>query len=711
MVAVAQGIVAVPARRQEPVIGLASVVALVLAASFWCLFGLGLEAVAILRTLVGLCVLGIAPGYLVQRLLIGTKGRRPLEVLASSLLLGSVCTPLVWYAANLLHLAPVFWVGLIVLAVTVSIRWWRSDSILDVLWEIKPSETLPLWIGLLLAMAWSASLHPVAVSVDGVTVRTALDHQFHLAWIAELGRSTPPATAPFLAPDLCWAYHYLPDMWCDLLRRVSGTDLLTAYYRIALPLRYVLISLACSLALHRRFGRIGAALAAVTMFGWVGASHATSALSCPPLTNWLASYFAWNLPSGPGLVTVFLILYAVSLAGPTTSRGPLLLAAFLAALLFWYKANFALVVLPAVLLFVCARQLKHRDFRGLAICVGMLLCMMAGFYLSTRSADLRAVLVFAPFRFIDHMWWKGSDLLVGLKPDALSQPAADCVRTLRYVIESLPTMLRQPAVFITCMIYLFHISIVVGLLATWRCRFGREKGSAGDVDRLMLLILACTFVGFVVLPVQDGYAFNVSFHNFAIVNALLLALAGPVLVDVFRLAWRARPVVRAGVLVVLVGVASLNAYAMTLGGAASQSDAEHTMSRGFHACCEHIRRHAPREAIVLHPEYTRGHMGASVVAQRRIVLDCAPWWVCQWKGKITPRVEACDAFYAGIDPARARVWLSRREVTHVIAERALPERAGYTHFLREVFAHDGMAVFRFEPVGGDVRTTRPSRSH
>ncbi len=667
---------------------------LALAGHVW----LNLSGITILRVLAGLYVLGIAPGYLVQRLVVRSGGRTPFEIATSSLLLGVLLTPFAWYLANAGGMPMLFWMLVGIGGVAAPIVWRRSrHSLTKSLERIELSETLSLWGGVALTLMWGmvATLATPVHTSEGIVSRIGMDHQFHLGWMAEFARGIPAAMGPFMAPDHRWAYHCLPDLWCDLLRRISGTDIDTAYFRVALPLRYVLISLACYLGLHRRFGRIGAGLSALAMFGWLGASHVRSFMPCPPLTNWLATYFDWNPPSGPALVAIFLTLYFVSLARGRGTRGNLVIASGLAGLLFWNKANLALVVVPAVLLFVGVRLLLRRDVRGLALSAAVFLGIVAAFYLSVRSADLRSVLVFAPFRFMHYLWWEGSECLAGLKPAMLAGASADAVRTLRYGVDCLPSVLRPPAIFAICMTYLFHVGIVVGVLAVWRRGFGRRQGRLGDVDRLMLLILGFTLIGFVLLPVQRGFTFNLGLHNFAVVHALLLALAGPVLASLIASAWRSGRKVFIGTIVAVVCVVGVNAYAMTAGGGTRQSDATHVISPDTYACYGWIKRHTPKDAIILHPGYSHGSLAACVLTQRRQVLDCAPWWSCQWPRVVLPRIEACMAFYRGMEPDAARAWLEEREVDYVITKRGFPGRAAYAPFLREEFTHGDQAVSRF----------------
>ncbi len=647
----------------------------------------GLHPLAGARAVIALYALGVVPGYLVQRYAFGLWARTPFETLCSSLLIGTLLTPLLWYTLYWFGLSAVFYPLMFALAASVPLACgWHRDTATRLKQLVAPTETPMLWLAVALGILWSWQLDLVAFRDGQVVILPHNDHLLHTSLIAELARGVPPATVPFIAGADKWAYHLMSDVWCDLIRRVAGLDARDAYFYLALPLRYVFVALACYLALVRRFGRSAAMVGAACVLAFVG-YHGSRYL----FTNWLLTYLYWNFPCALGLAGAFLILYYVSAMDRARPRGALLGVSILSALLLWYKANFALAVVPAVTVLSVFLLARRRDYRWLTACVGVQVFLVGVRYLDLSTADLRATLAFEPFRFIRHLWWEGTVWLKGLDGSGWVSLPALVLTAVRRNVDALPALLKWPAVFVLCMVYLFHLGIIVAVYARIRCGFGRLRSQSDPVDVLMLLILLFCGAGFVLFPVHDVLVWNVSKHVFALVYALLFALMGPVLCDL------AGRMPRRGGCAIAVTTALLaaafvgNAYALGRKALGPNADVQDVISTGQYDCYRYVEAATPHDAMILQPRFEYGLMTASMLTQRRVVLEWATVWASCFD--VQPIRSDLEAFYGGTGPSSAVAILDRYDVDYVVADASLPREAGYESFLTEVFRSDGAAVF------------------
>jgi len=672
------------------VIGPASLVCCPLLLIGYLSFRYGFDAGVGLRAMAAIYALGVVPGYVVQRFVFRIQAATPFEALLSSLLLGTLLTPLLWFTLCWVGLSGVFYPAMFALALAVPFACgWHRQTADRLLRLVSPAETPILWLALGLAVLWSCQLDLVSVRDGQVLILPHSDHMCQTSRIAELARGVPPATVPFIAiVDKC-AYHHLPNTWCDMVRRVAGTDARDAYFYLALPLRYVFVCFACYLALVRRFGRASAVVGAACVLAFTGyhGSHFV-------LTNWLLTYLYWNYPCSFGLVGVFLILYYVSMMGRDRPRGPLLLISILSVLLLWHKANFALATAPAVAVLCTVVLVRRRDYRWLLLC-GTVQGLLVGVrYLDVSTADLPAPLAFEPLRFVRYMWWKGTLWLKALDEGGagwLSLPV-QVLLTVRRNVDALPTLLKWPVVFVLCMIYLFHLGIAIGVYARFRCGFGRLRSNASAVDALMLLILLFCIVGFVVFPIEKGLVWNISMHNFALVCALLFALMGPALCDVVaRVRGKGSRTAVVGTIVLVAAFAG-NAYALGRKALGPTADVQDVISTELYECYRYIDAATPQDAMILHPRFEQGLITAGLLTQRRVVLE---WGVSVLERRVDlqPILSDLRGFYRGVDPHEARAILARYDVDVVVANWSLPQAAGYASFLTEVFRSDDMAVF------------------
>ncbi|MBN1346108.1 MAG: hypothetical protein JXQ73_25700 [Phycisphaerae bacterium] len=647
----------------------------------------GLPLLVGVKAIAALYVLCVVPGYFIQVRVLGIRATLPFETLASSLLLGALLTPFLWYALCCAGLSAVFYPGMVLLAAAVPVRYgWHRRIGVRMKGLVTPADAPVLWLAIILAILWSWRLVPFETIREGqVTILQHVDHLVHTTLVAELSRGIPAEAIPFIAGPTKWAYHYMPDVWCDMIRRMVGTDARDAYFFLALPLRYVFLTLGCYLALLRRFGRVGALAGAACMLMVVGYPY-----SWILLTNWLLSFLHESYPTPFGLCGFFLILYYASMLDRGHLRGTLMLTAVLSALLLWHKANFALVVVPAVAIFSAVVLIRAHDVRWLFACLAAQGLIVGVHQLSMWGADFGTTFVMAPGAFLNDLWCKLS--LPGEMP-------SHAVDVFRRTVNGFPRILRWPVVFVTCMAHTFHVGFIIGVYAVVRCGFGRRRPRLEHFDLLVLLVLLLCFVGFVIFPVQKGMVLNVSFHLWALVYAILFGLLGPVLCDLMRrLATCKRRAFIAGTALLALAFAG-NAYALgrkVFGPLPYHCD---VMDVDLYRCFRYIESSTPRDAVVMQPRFLEGWMGAAGITQRRTVLDGARIWRPVYDDTALMLADL-QAFYGGgIAPRCARDIVDRYGADYVVAEAGLPDSSGYDSFLTEVFRSGGMVVFQVKPLG------------
>ncbi len=643
----------------------------------------GLSVSVGLRALVGLYVLGIVPGHVIQRHVFGLRAGTPFEALLSSLLLGTVLTPFLWFTLCWLGLSVVFYPLMFALGLGVPLACgWHHQAAIRIRQLVTASDAPLLVLVLGLVVLWSWRLSPLVTMGDGqVTIQPHVDHLLHTTLIAELSRGVPAGAIPFIAGPNKWAYHHMPDVWCDMIRRVAGTDARTAYFFLALPLCYALVSFACYLGLVRRFGRAAAVAGVACMLGVVGYPD-----SWILLTNWLLEYLGESYPTAFGLVFSFLILYYASLTTWERPRRPLLLISLLSVALLWYKANLALAVAPAVAVLCAAILIRARDYRWLVLCLGGQASLAGLRLVQLSSAEFGPTLVMAPVAFLSHQW----DIMrVPFEAPSL------VLASVREGVEGLPAALKWPVVFVMVMIHDFHFGLLVLAYAVVRCGLGRWRQRTNAVDLLILLILVCCAAGFVLLPIQRGLVWNVSIHVYGLVYALLFALMGPVLCDVVRRLITCRPsIATAGACVLVLAVAA-NTYSLWRKALANTPHHCDVISSDLYACYRYVEASTPTDAVILQPRFVEGWPVAGAITQRRIVLEFEKEWQRHYFDT-GPIVADLKTFYAGTDPMTARAILARYSVDYVIADCSGLARGEYTRFLTEVYRRNAVAVFRVE---------------
>ncbi|MCP4590886.1 MAG: hypothetical protein GY842_09080 [bacterium] len=648
----------------------------------------GVSTGVAIRALLGVVLLCFVPGYLVQRGLFRLNGLNGLEGAASAGLLGLLVTPLVWYLMCWLGIAVAFWPLLAIASVAAMLLGLRSRSshrATDPPWRVTLADTGILWLALGIAVVWSHSLSVVEVHDGRVHVMPYGDHAVHVAIVAELARHTPPEAVPFVSGATNKAYHYMPDVWCDLMRRVTGADAETAYFYIALTMRWVFVALGCYLSLVRRFGR-GAALAGVACaFLVIGfpvprGQHAL-------LTNELPGFLHCSYPTAFGLVGVFLVVYYSSLIDSRRSRGPLLLAAIVSALLLWHKANFALAVVPAVtiLAFLVLRQ--RGDWRWFILCFGVQVLLIVVRQGQLAEADFAYPLVMRPLAFL--LWWWDS---LRASPGWPTQ----VLQTVRAVIESLPVVLQWPLALLACMGHAFHLGLVAMVYFIVRRRHRIAQGSVHWADAVTLSILACTCIGFVFFPIAKGVPHDISAHLLTLVRALLFSGFGVMAYFAIRHLAKCRWHVTAATITLMVLGGIANADALRYSAVWKTRYRSEVLSEDVYACYRYIRASTPADAMVLQPQ-CQGWTTASMLTERRVVLERESHWRLRFD--TVPILVDVRRFYHGGDATAARTILDRYGVDYVVADRSDGWAPPDDRLLRPVFRRGDTYVYEVADPG------------
>ncbi len=635
---------------------------------------LGLPTMAGARAVLALYVLNVVPGYLALRFVFRFRAARPFEMMLASLVTGSLIVPLLWYVLCALRIDAPFFPAMYVLAVALPLTagWHRSPAA-RLRSLITPADAPALWVALALTILWSWHLALVQAHGTTVTVLPYQDHSLHATFVAELARGVPMATVPNVAGAEQWAYHLLPDVWAEMMRRATGLGARDAYLYLALPLRYLLVAAGFYLSLVPRFGRAGAIAGVAAALGVAGIAGDKI------FDNGLLLYLHASYPTAFGLAGVGMVLYSASLTRTGSPRGPLLLASFLSVLLLWHKANLALPVAPAVAILSATILIKRRDLRWLGLCLGVQAAMTLVRFWELSAADLHGSFVFNRVNYL-YTWW-----------NTLYRPPG--LAGLATTIEALPMLVRWPLIYTICTLITFHVGLmsVPFLVARWRRRRGEDRADAGD--SLTLLILACSAAGFVLLPVQQDAAYNVAAHIVYMVYAIMFTLLGAA-------AWSlAACLVRRGrlatgvvvIVAVLALVANGTALPKTMRATIRPSG---VIDSSLYRAYRFIESDAPADALVLVPDYRMPTVGG-LLTGRRTVLERAEMWrlFCD----TAPLIRDIDTFYRGNEPAEARAVLDRHGIDYVVTTSAREAASATDALLAEVFRDGASAVFRVEP--------------
>ncbi len=627
------------------------------------------------KSVLGLYFLNVIPGYLILQSLLRFRPQSKFEMLIASLLTGALVAPMLWYLLAWLHVGIIFMPMCCLLGavVPIKLRWYRHlGRRLQLL--VRPQDSWVLWLTLGFVLLWSYQLGIVEIRTDGVAVLPYRDHRLHATFVAELLRNMPMESMPCLAGAKKWAYHHMPDVWAAMMARFTGASANHAYMYIALVMRYIFVGLGIYLALVRRFGRLGAAAGLVFMLGVSGVPGVRL------LTYQFTGYLHNSFPTAFGIVAVCLTLYAVSLPNKKRYRPGLLLAAMMSVLLLWHKANFALVVAPAVSLLIAVTLLckKDRDYTWLLVCAAAQISLTLVRYVDLSSADVHLTFVFNGVNYM-YTWWKTLDVPLALS--AFKQP-----------IEQLPVLLRWPIIYASCATFTFHVGLIsfVFLLTRWWRSTAAKISRRGDL--LTLLILIAAGIGFVVLPVQKDADYNVSAHIGFLVEALLLSMLGPALLHVIsRVPAYAHRVAMPAVcmmVVMLVGVTvrlqSMNHPSVT---------PEDILSSSTYAAYQYIQANTSADAVVL----VKAHEAQSIagmLTQRRIVLERSDTWRLFYD---TKKILAdVNGFYEQpMSPSSVQM-LRRYEVNYLVTTEIQPKLGDSRIHFEEVFRQGDIAVYRVD---------------
>ncbi len=628
------------------------------------------------RGVLGLLLLGVAPGYVVWRFVFGLRSMVSLESVIAWLLLGTLMTPPVWFVCSWVGLAWLFWVffGVSVLLLIVFIvQQWVSVSALCA--NLSPVVAIVMWAGCGFVVLWSLSLSIVEFRDGDVHVMPYSDHVLHAMLVGELSRGVPAHTIPFIAGADKWAYHQMPDVWCDLLRRVSGASTNDAYFYLALPLRYFLISLGCFLAICGRFGRLSGLSSMVCLLAFSGF------FGIQMFANGLMVYLFLSYPTAFGLMGVFLILYCLSLLGKDSAGRIFTLAVVLAMSLLWYKANYALVVVPAVTTVAVLMLYPRREWGWLGVCVGVLVVIGVVRLFDIASADMGPDLLMRPGMFLS-WWWE-----LKFAPDSV----------FRMWVDGWPIVLKWPIMLLTCVVFRFHTVLFSMLYLAWRFQFGRGDRALCWVDRTLLLMILFLIAGLVALPVQRGAIWNVSMHNLFLVLALGLCLMGPVVVDIAGWMFRRRG---SAVVIVALFCASVfvdNVLALRRTALWSTRVGSGVVGKDMYACYRFIRDTSPSDALVMIPSYREGRSPAGLLTGRRLVLENGEAWKTFYD--TAPLLSDLDRFYSDAQSDERSLILDKYAVDYFVSEHPIhmPDRVSL------VFEHGGVMVYRVGPSTGNVQ--------
>ncbi len=625
------------------------------------------------------------PGYVCQRWVFKFRKLPPFESILSSFVLGLLLMPPVWYIARWtgLGMPTLCFTTLLGLALPILGRWHRCLNRECMSNLVGPGDAVILWATLGLTMLWSCSLTVVDRHDGIVRVMPYPDHASHMTVIGELGRGIPMQAVPFVAGPTTLSYHLMPDVWCDMLCWATGADLETAYFKLALTLRYLFFCFACYLALLPRFGRAASAVAVVATLTITGAvTYAVPLLKTVMFSNWLLHYFHCNYPSAFGLALIFLVIYYVSRIGLLPVRSVTIVSSCLACVLLWYKANFALALLPAVLLFNAVVLLRKRDYRWLVLCTvgSLLLVVLRRWELS--FADFVILPVMQPSAFLA-WWW---NRLIEVPP---GWPINSIIGDGTWIL-AVGRPWQWGIVLIVCMTAMFHVSLLSIPYLVSRCGWRRRLADSSAADLLSLIFLLVTVLGLAVFPVQLGHPGNIGFALRAAMWAVLGPLLGVMVYRALRYMSKRNSWGRAFAAVIVLAILVQNARPLRASAFWQTRYGPDKISADLHDCYRFIKDATPAEAMVLQ-ENVAGPWTAGLLTQRRVVLEMEYQWR-HWFYDTLPIAYDVKRFYNGANDSEALRILRRYGITHIVADLSRHALPLGDDIVREIFRKNTTVV-------------------
>ncbi len=621
----------------------------------------GVQGVVALKAVAALYFLCFAPGYAVMRYVFGIRRLRGWQQAIASFVLGVVVTPPVWYLLRWVNWEWLFVPTMVLLGVALFWhgRWIRLLKCRRLVRLVRPGDGMILWLALGLAVLWSYSMTVVEFKDGEAHIMPYRDHASHFTVINELGRAMPLEALPFVAGATGFGYHLMPDVWCDMIRHATGTDSQTAYFFIALTIRYIFFSMACYLSLLPRFGRAAAFSGVLVTLAAAGSlSYAVGMLKTVMFSNWLLHYLHCNYPAAFGLSIVFMIIFLVSLKSRVELERRLFLVSFLSGLLLWYKANLTLAVAPAVALLVTITLWRRRAYGWWAACAGMQCGLAALRQLELSQVDCGPALIFQPGAFLAWWWDRLVAVLPGWPMDSLIGDGQ--------AVELLSAPWQWLAVLIICCVSMFHVGLVAVPYLFARCGVKRFGATANGGDLLCVLILVITVLGWMVFPVQELEPGNISFALRVLVCAVVFPICGVMLWGIVNWA-RSRGRLVTAVVAASVGVCCVADLPQLEKSALWHTRYRHdVVSRGFYDCCRYIRDNAADDAVVIQPR-PDSPWTVGLLTQRRIVLEMEQLWRDGFFNTI-PLLADVKHFFSTADPALARRIVERYGVDYVVAD-------------------------------------------
>jgi len=639
-------------------------------------------------------------GYLLLRSFRFRPDRSLLQFVILPPVFGIPVISLIYFAFRIFHGASFFFLAPLVLMLASLFLLYRSEASLDLLKSIREHWGKLLFAGLAYAVlmlffsSYAGRIYHDPTGGFVIGDNAFDDHIWGVSVSAELQHRVPPMLPIFSGYKL--QYHYLTDLFVEMLHRTSGTELrmFDFYYKFISPVLILWLLGTLFLVFMSYFKRFSLTVLAILLI-----------MLLPPQLSFLYKHH-YTLTVLFFNAAVYFLLNQYFLDNrPAFARA----AFFLLGMLLLYDAIIGAVTLGAVILYAAFRSIKERRFSPIlvyslaAIALGAS-CMIAllGFPHSQKGAfalgdgvlpvaakmrfrnlhrvlDLSMYFLFSPGNMVHEFFRNCLSWFSRVAVYIFTLFFPPAVSPVNYHFLAFPAVfkaLRHPdkkhavsTIAACCLVLAFFVSSFV---------IYKPSGPAASVlDRALL------FLSIFLMPLTVQAIFSL-WNSKRIWGKALLAGMGIV--------YLVLPTIRADAFIFRPGYYSYidRASMETFDFIRNQTDPRSIILHPFHDNPIYRAGEPPQKPAMIF----RGHyFFMSAIGERQTVFEGAVTSTTYFMGDLTyddavKRMDEVDRFYQTDDPIWARDFLTKLNVDYVWIPEDKPLRFRYEGFLSPVFQNE-----------------------
>jgi len=583
-----------------------------------------------------------------------TRELDPLRRAIVLLAIGSALLPLVVVALGFMHALGAFLYVSIVLAAAGA---WAVAATMP---TPRPATTRADWLAAAAIVAVAAATgamafaHRLSIDASGVTVfgfYDSMDLSYYAVMASEATHTIPPEASFYAGHSLNAAYY--PQLVFSMVRRFADVPLLKMYFGYGWPAVLSLGALTMYVYVRALARPAVAALSVLLALVAADFSYLAAWLLPHASNDWDFLLWSTNFLSPtvevlhfntwtPTLPVFFGVLYGVTRALQSGSRGWILVSAAMLASLFQFKP-FAFLVLLAGLVPAAVFAAREDRWRlGATLALGITFTLPFVYAISTQQ-DRRS-------RFLIDFFLLPRRMLIKLDLDAWLDAAVAHVMPI--------AGLRRPLLLLaaTALFFVGGLGVRwIGLPGVWRALRRQMPQDATAWSVAAWCVAAGILLPFVL--VTDPYVDTLQFYQAGLYLLWIFTAAA-----LMRIA---RPSLRtAAIAAVLLVSLPTTIHFLHMKWTDDRREPRARVSRGEASIAMQLRATDPERTVVLH-NHPQDPSLMAILAERRVVLA---WGHPYYAVGSAARLNDVNAFFSSADgdPEAALDVLRRYHVTHVV---------------------------------------------